>query len=75
MTVGKEPHIITMLSHMQHFTVSGLIEELKKCPMDAPVGHYYTNSSNRGDSNWISKIRGVEMCTDGKTVALIGGYG
>jgi hypothetical protein len=65
---------ISMLSYSHHFTVAGLIEELKKCLRDSPVGHYYTNSANRGDANWISLIRGVEICDDQKTVALIGGY-
>ena len=70
-----EKQEIRMLSYSQHFTVAGLIEELKKCPQDSPVGHYYTNSANRGDASWISLIRGVEICEDKKTVALIGGYG
>lgn len=67
---------IKQLPYGYHFTVSGLIEELKKCDPNAPVGHYHNNSANRGDGNhWISLIRGVEICRDGKTVALIGGFG
>jgi len=63
---------------MQILTVSELIEELKKMPRDALVGHYYSNSYNLGDPNWIPLIERVELCEkkhySGKEVVqVIGG--
>ena len=55
-------------------TVKGLIKELKKYPMDSPVGFYSWNRAYRPDAGVANRVQSVELCNDGKTVALVGGF-
>lgn len=54
--------------------VNELISELQKYSGTETVGYYPTNAHGRGSSWRANKIQGVEMCDDGETVAIVGGF-
>ncbi|MFA5396944.1 MAG: hypothetical protein WC346_13125 [Methanogenium sp.] len=57
---------------LNQLTVGELIAELEKYPKDAELGYFAINSNVRGSRIWADDILGVEYCSDGITVAIIG---